>query len=50
MELQELFKKQQEAKNKPKKEKAEGEDSDKEENVKQAPNSGNGGQTEKYMW
>lgn len=45
-----LRKKQQEAKNQPKKEKKEGEEDKEEENLKQKPNSGNGGQTEKYYW
>mmetsp|Transcript_4911 Transcript_4911/g.7353 ORF Transcript_4911/g.7353 Transcript_4911/m.7353 type:complete len:326 (-) Transcript_4911:39-1016(-) len=61
IELQNLLKKQQEAKaraeekakeKKAKKETKEEDDEEKEEeeNVKQPPNSGNGGQTDKYLW
>lgn len=48
--LQELRKKQQEAKNKPKEEKGEDQEAKEEDNLKQKPNAGNGGQTEKYYW
>ena len=47
--LADLRKKQQEAKNKPKGEKKDGEEKE-EENIKQKPNVGNGGQTESYVW
>lgn len=55
LELQSIFQKQQEAKkkkdeNKDKKDQKDAEGSDKEESVLQKPNSGNGGQTEKYVW
>ena len=55
LELQSIFTKQVESKkkkeeNKDKKKDKDAEGSDKEENVFQKPNSGNGGQTEKYIW
>ena len=55
IELKSIFEKQVEAKkkkeeNKDKKKEKDAEGSDKEENVFQKPNAGNGGQTEKYIW